>query len=77
MKKKLAILLTAVMTMAVAVPAFAHQVVVVDPSKEAAVEETEKKEETETKEETVTEAKMKRQLRRQKMKLLQKQKTKL
>ena len=57
MKKKLAILLTAVMTMAVAVPAFAHQVVVVDPSKEAAVEETEKKEETETKEETVTEAK--------------------
>ncbi len=46
MKKKLAILLTAVMTMAVAVPAFAHQVVVVDPSKEAAVEETEKKEET-------------------------------
>lgn len=64
MKKKLAILLTAVMTMAVAVPAFAHQVVVVDPSKEAAVEETEKKQK-------------KRQLRRQKMKLLQKQKTKL
>lgn len=46
MKKKLAILLTAVMTMAVAVPVFAHQVVVVDPSKEVAVEETEKKEET-------------------------------
>lgn len=54
MKKKLAILLTAVMTMAVAVPAFAHQVVVVDPSKEA-VEETKKEETVEVKEEEKTE----------------------
>ena len=39
MKKKIAVLLVAAMTMALAVPAFAHQVVVVDPSKEV-VEET-------------------------------------
>ena len=47
MKKKIAVLLVAAMTMALAVPAFAHQVVVVDPSKEAAVEETAAEETTE------------------------------
>ena len=47
MKKKIAVLLVAAMTMAMAAPAFAHQVIVVDPSKvveeaveEAVVEET-------------------------------------
>ena len=54
MKKKLAILLTAVMTMAVAVPTFAHQVVVIDPSNEV-VEETKKEETVEVKEEEKTE----------------------
>lgn len=57
MKKKLAILLTAVMTMSMAVPVFAHQVIVVDPSKEVTeetVEETEEVETTETTEETET-----------------------
>ena len=54
MKKKLAILLTAVMTMAVAVPTFAHQVVVIDPSKEV-VEETKTEETVEVKEEEKTE----------------------
>lgn len=38
MKKKLAVILAAVMTMSMAVPAFAHQVIVVDPSKEAVAE---------------------------------------
>lgn len=52
MKKKIAVLLVAAMTMALAVPAFAHQVVVVDPSKEV-VEETAK--ETEATEEAATE----------------------
>ena len=50
MKKKIAVLLVAAMTMALAVPAFAHQVVVVDPSKEV-VEETAK--ETDTKRVTI------------------------
>lgn len=44
MKKKIAVLLVAAMTMAMAVPAFAHQVIVVDPSKEV-VEETAEEEE--------------------------------
>lgn len=52
MKKKIAVLLVAAMTMALAVPAFAHQVVVVDPSKEV-VEETAK--ETEATEEAAAE----------------------
>lgn len=41
MKKKLAVILAAVMTMSMAVPAFAHQVIVVDPSKEAVAETNE------------------------------------
>lgn len=57
MKKKIAVLLVAAMTMALAVPAFAHQVVVVDPSKEAAVEEKAAEETTEAVvEEKATEA---------------------
>lgn len=45
MKKKLAVILAAVMTMSMAVPAFAHQVIVVDPSKEAVAETKEAAEE--------------------------------
>ncbi len=41
MKKKIAVLLVAAMTMSLAIPAFAHQVIVVDPSKEVVEEKTE------------------------------------
>ena len=56
MNKKLAVILAAVMTMSMAVPAFAHQVIVVDPSKEAVAETKEAAEEEKTAaEETATE----------------------
>ena len=56
MKKKLAVILAAVMTMSMSVPAFAHQVIVVDPSKEAVAETKEAAEEEKTAaEETATE----------------------
>lgn len=55
MKKKIAVLLVAAMTMALAVPAFAHQVVVVDPSKEVVEETAKETEATEATEEAAAE----------------------